>query len=80
MFNPLLDDPSKLKDSELELKILDLSKKYHLAMRFGQGGVCQQILIILDSLKFEQQKRGAELLKKSATSQNKDLDSLINVS
>ena len=80
MFNPLLEDPSTLKDSELELKILDLTKKYHLAMQFGQGGVCQQILIILDTLRFEQRKRSIEMLKKSVTSQNKDLDSLINVS
>ena len=54
MFNPLIEDPSKLKDQDLENKILDLSRKYGIAMRLGQGGVAQQIVITLDAYRMEQ--------------------------
>jgi len=80
MFNPLLPDPTKLKDQDLESKILDLSKKYHMAMRLGNGGVAQQIVLTLDTLKVEQQRRQMEnmatLQKKS---RDEGLDDLINV-
>jgi hypothetical protein len=79
MFNPLLEDLSKLKDAELELKIIDLSKKYHTAARFGQGMVCDQIIVILTALKEEQSQRNQNMFKKSPANQNKDLGDLINV-
>jgi len=80
MFNPLVESPANLKDAELESKILDLTKKYHVAARMGQGIVCQQIVIILDSYKDEQLRRGREMLKKNQVNQDKNLDDLINVS
>lgn len=80
MFHPLLENPAVLKDADLEAKILDLTKKYHIAARMGQGVVCDQIVVILDSLKTEQLKRGQDLLKKTQSNQNKNLDDLINVS
>jgi len=78
MFNPLLPDLSKIKNEDLELKITELMKKYMIAAKSGQGGVCQQISIIIDSYKDEQKKRYAESAKKLAT-QNKDFDDYINV-
>jgi hypothetical protein len=79
MYHPLLDDPSKLKDQDLENKILDLSRKYHIAARMGQGGAAQQIVVALDTYRTEQHRRqmanSQTLLKK----QNKGLDDLINV-
>ena len=80
MFNPLIEDPSKLKDQDLENKILDLSRKYGIAMRLGQGGVAQQIVITLDAYRMEQQTRQIESMKTIQEKQKKQgLDDLINV-
>jgi hypothetical protein len=80
MFNPLIENPSKLKDQDLENKILDLSRKYGIAMRLGQGGVAQQIVITLDAYRMEQQTRQIESMKTIQEKQKKQgLDDLINV-
>jgi len=80
MFNPLIEDPSKLKDQDLENKILDLSRKYGIAMRLGQGGVAQQIILTLDAYRIEQQRRQIESMKTIQEKQKKQgLDDLINV-
>jgi hypothetical protein len=80
MFNPLLPDPTRLKDQDLESKILDLSKKYHIAMRLGNGSVAQQIILTLDTLKVEQQRRQMEnMTALQQKSRDQGLDDLINV-
>ena len=80
MFNPLIEDPSKLKDQDLENKILDLSRNNGIAMRLGQGGVAQQIVITLDAYRMEQQTRQIESMKTIQEKQKKQgLDDLINV-
>jgi hypothetical protein len=79
MFHPLLDNPAKIKDQELENKILDLTKKYHTAASMGQGTICQQILLILEVFKEEQRKRQQIAMQDGMKKQNKDLDDLINV-
>jgi hypothetical protein len=79
MFHPLLENPTKLKDQELENKILDLTRKYHIAASMGQGQVCQQVVIILETLKEEQRKRQQAAMQDGMKKQNKDLDDLINV-
>ena len=75
-----MENPLSLKDADLENKILDLTKKYHIAARMGQGAVCDQIVTILGSLKEEQLRRGREMLKKTQSGQDKNLDDLIKVS
>ena len=45
----------------------------------GQGMVCDQIVTILGSLKDEQSRRSHEMIKKTQSNQNKNLDDLINV-
>jgi hypothetical protein len=79
MYHPLIDSPAKLKDQDLENKILDLSRKYGIAANMGQGGVCQQIIIMLDMLKTEQSRRQQQNMSSVMKKQNKDLDDLINV-
>jgi hypothetical protein len=80
MFNPLLEDPRRLKDKDLEDKILDLTQKYHIAMRLGQGGLAQQIVLSLETYKMEQQRRQHEMVKEIQEKQKKQgLDDLINV-
>jgi hypothetical protein len=79
MFHPLLENPTRLKDQELENKILDLTRKYHIAASMGQGQVCQQVIVILETLKEEQRKRQQAAMQDGMKKQNKDLDDLINV-
>ena len=80
MFNPLLPDLTKIKDQELEDKILELSQKYHIALRLGQGSIAQQIVLTLDSYKIEQQQRQADKMNELMNKQKKQgLDDLINV-
>jgi len=78
-YNPLFDNPTKLKDQELEDKILDLSKKYWIAARMGQGMVASQIAMALEMYKDEQQRRGAEMSKKIQKKSGNDVDDLINI-
>ena len=80
MFNPLVEDVTKVKDLDLEKKILDLSQKYSLALRLGQGGLAQQIVITLEQYKYEYQQRQAAAMKKLDEKQKEQgLDDLINV-
>lgn len=79
MFNPLLPDLSKIKNEDLELKINELMRKYFMAARSGQGMVCQQIQVILDTYKQEQQKRFIAASKKVSENQGKNFDDFINV-
>jgi hypothetical protein len=53
-------------------------RKYSIAARSGQSGVCQQIAVILESYKDEQRRRQIQANKK-LSEQNKNLDDFINV-
>jgi hypothetical protein len=80
MFHPLLENITKIKDQELENKIMDLTNKYHIAMRLGQGGVAQQIVITLEAYRLEQEHRRADSMKEIQARQKKQgLDDLVNV-
>ena len=80
MFNPLIDDVKKLKDLDLEKKILDLSQKYNIALRLGQGSLAHQVAVALEQYKYEMQIRQAAAMKKLAEKQKEQgLDDLINV-
>lgn len=80
MFNPLLPDLKALKDQDLEVKISDLINKYHIAARSGNGYLCDQISVTLEQYRDEQKQRLLEKQQVSVKNQNKDLDSLINIS
>ena len=79
MFNPLINDFSNLKDSELESRMTDLNKKYIIALRMGNGTLAFQISVVIESLREETTRRQNEAIKKLMQKQNKDLDGLINV-
>jgi hypothetical protein len=79
MFHPLIEDLTKLKDQDLETKIADLSKKYHLALKFGQGGAAHQITLLLDSIKAEKQRRQFEAAQKNKE-QTQQFNDLIKIS
>jgi hypothetical protein len=80
MFNPLLPDLSKLKDQELDERIFDLTKKYSIALRLGNGNAAQQIVLNLDAYKTEQQQRQYNANKELENkNKNSGMDDLINV-
>jgi len=77
MFNPLMPDLREVKDQELENKLHELTKKYWIAARGGNGGLAQQILVALESYKDEMRRRQVEQQRSLMEKQNKDLDDLI---
>jgi hypothetical protein len=77
MFNPLLPDLSKIKNEDIDSKITELMQKYFQAAKFGQGGLCQQIGVILEVYKEEQHRRHELATRK--TVQNQNLTDYINV-
>jgi len=79
MYNPLLEDPSQLKDQDLEKRILDLGRKYHMASKLNYGPACDQIVVALEMYKEEQRKRQREIARNLLEKQNKDFDDLIQV-
>lgn len=78
MFNPLLPDLSNLKSEDVDNKINELMRKYMIAARSGQGGVCNQINVVLECYKNEQRKRYIAANQK-LRNQNQNLEDYINV-
>jgi hypothetical protein len=78
MFNPLLPDLSSLKNEDIDNKINELMRKYSIAARSGQGAVCQQLIIIIETYKTEQQQRHIKSSQK-LLDQGKNLDDFINI-
>jgi len=76
MFHPLEEDLSLLKDSEVEEKLRNLSKKYNQAIRLGNTELLTQISIFVTIYRNELSKR---LLEKTQSNNDNDLDQLINV-
>ena len=77
MFNPLVDDFSKLTDPELENKISELGRKYFMSRN---PQVQMQIATILDMHKEELRARRARAQLQSLQNGNSDLDDLIKIS
>jgi hypothetical protein len=76
MEHPFQEDFSELKDSEIEQKIQDLSKKYWIAYKTGNKDLLTQLDTFLIIYKQELSKR---YLERSKDQFNGDLDQLINV-
>lgn len=74
--HPLVSDLSSLKDSELENKINELTRKYFMTHTFELQA---QISLVLDSYKEELNNRRAREYEKMMSSRDKGLDKLINV-
>lgn len=75
MFHPLAEDYTKLKESEIEERLQDLSRKYFQAQN---SSVKQQIAIFIDIYKAELQSRRLKTFENQQKN-NKDLDKLIKV-
>jgi hypothetical protein len=75
--HPLVGDLAKLKDSEVESKINELTRRY-----FSTGNVDlqRQVAMVLDTYREELAKRQRIAYENMMKGRNKDLDKLINVS
>lgn len=76
MFHPLETDLRELKDSDVEEKLQELTKKYHLAARMGYRDVLTQLLTFITIYREEMSRRNRERFKSDDSG---DLDQLINV-
>jgi hypothetical protein len=76
MLHPLETDLSSLKDSEVEEKLQELSRKYFTAQRLGKPELLTQIATFVTIYKQELSKR---YLEKTKMDFDGDLDQLINV-
>lgn len=76
VINPLVDSLSHLKDSEVENKIQELSKKYWLT---HNPDMKYQISLFIDMYREELKARQAKLWEEQNQKRNKDLDNLIQV-
>lgn len=74
--HPLVGDLSALKDSEVDSKINELTRKYFASTNFQ---VQHQITMVLDAYKEEMAKRQRLAYEKMMNTRNKDLDKLIKV-
>lgn len=72
-----MPDLKEVKDQELENKLHELTKKYWIAARGGNGALAQQILIALESYKDEMRRRQIEQQRSLMEKQSKDFDDLI---
>jgi hypothetical protein len=72
--HPLVGNFDGMKDSEIESKITDLSKKYFMTKNFE---VQNQISMVLDSYKSELSRRQQNALNKVMN--DKGLDKLVKV-
>jgi hypothetical protein len=77
MFNPLIEDLTKLKDTEIDEKISSLGRKYMIASRTMGGGVLVQIATLLEQYKAEQIRRQTKAMTDLAKKTDKNLDGLI---
>lgn len=74
--HPLVGDLSSLKDSDLETKINELTRKYFMTSNFH---LQQQVAMTLESYKAELNNRRQAEWQRTMEMRNKDLDKLINV-
>jgi hypothetical protein len=80
MFNPLTPDLTQIKEIDLEKTITELSKRYVIASKIGNGQLCFQIQVMIEQYKEEMASRYKDQYKKiNMRDQEKDLDSLINI-
>ena len=77
MFNPLIENLSLLKDTDLENKIMDLSKKYHIAARMMGGDTSRQIAVVLEQYRTELSRRQMKAMADLAKKSEKSLDGLV---
>ena len=77
MFNPLVDNLSDLTEQDLELKTIELSRKF---WQTQNSDVRVQIQTILDMYRLELEARRAKEKLQNQENNDNSLDNLINIS
>ena len=65
MEHPLIGDLNNLTLDELSTKVADLNSKLSMAMRTGNGHLCNQIRMAIESYQAKYQEKLQESYKKS---------------
>ena len=65
MEHPLIGDLNNLTLEELSTKVADLNQKLSMAMRTGNGHLCNQIRMAIESYQSKYQEKLQESYKKS---------------
>jgi hypothetical protein len=65
MEHPLIGDLNNLTLDELSTKVADLNRKLSMAMRTGNGHLCNQIRMAIESHNVKYQEKLQESYKKS---------------
>lgn len=76
MINPLTEDLSLLSDQELDEKLSDLTKKYHISYRLGKPQLLTQLE---NTINIYKEERSIRYHKQKLKDNDQDLDDLINV-
>jgi hypothetical protein len=74
--HPLISNLENLKDSEIDSKINDLTKKYFQSVN---PDLRHQVSLALDTYKNEQSRRQRAEWQKMVDNRDKNLDKLINI-
>ena len=74
--HPLAEDFSQLKDTEIETRVSELSKKYQ---QTSNSSIQSQISMFLDLYNEELKSRRAKMWQQQYQNRDKGLDKLINV-
>lgn len=76
MEHPLIGDLSKLTEAELTEKIADLNQKLSIAARAGNGHLCDQIRMVIESYR----TRYNALLEEARKNNSNNFNDKINIS
>lgn len=77
MYHPLLASTNDLRDTDIQQKITDASRKYNIAARIGNAEVCGQLALIIEELQIELRERYAK--KSTTTVNNTPLEKLVKI-
>lgn len=77
MYHPLLSSTTNLRDTDIQQKITEASRKYNIASRMGNAELCGQLAIIIEELQIELRERYSK--KSSTTVNNTPLEKLVKI-
>lgn len=72
MEHPLVPNLDSLTIDELGSKISELNKKLTIAMRMGNGHLCEQIRMALENYQIKYQEKNQDLFNKSTGNNYQD--------
>jgi len=79
MEHPLIGDINDLTIDELSARVSELSNKLNIATRTGNGHLCDQIRMALETFQNKYQERLQESYKKQEEASHINFDDKINI-